>query len=269
MKARRGLSRPPITDSLPLRIYPSAWNVTFVLVSTVGLLAAITTLEGQALAGVVLSVSLATMASLAAWSTVTPMPRHLPVVAGLWATILILVAHGLVTILGPWSLLGLVALCLASPTFVGAVRSVRSGAVAGARARRNAAAAPTAGPAPQPIPHQAPSPVSTHVHFEDPHAVRLLDPECAASRQPDISRLSPGDLAGIWRISGLWLNAGLNAQETAHLARLRASCLDEIERRDPVAFSRWVEKENPWVDESPDVRARDDRDPPPEGAGAS
>ncbi len=254
MTQRHGPTDPPPEHSLLWRVYLSTWSVVFALTSIVGVLVTITTLAPGALAGLVLAVALPTAASFAAWSTVSPMPRRLPLVAGLWAAILMLVAHGLVTILGPWSLLWLIALCLGSPLFLGLFRSGISAVV---RPPRKPAAAPV------------PDRVATHLEFEDPHASRLLDPECPPSKRPDIAGLTRTDLDILWRMSGSWLAQGLNAAETTHLARLRESCLDEIERRDPVAFGPWVAAEHPWVDESSDVRASDDRDPPPESAGTA
>ncbi len=235
-------------SSVRWRLYRTAWSLSFGFLILVGISVTATALSPATLAGVILAISLPAAASVAAWSMVSLVPRPVAVMTGVWAPVLILTAYGLVLAFGPWSLLWLLALVIGSPTAVRLARVLvrplrRSPAVAGAA--------------------QGPRDAS----FDDPHAPRLLDPQCPEARRPVLSTLSFGDLGDIWRMSGSWLAEGLSMEETAHLVRLRESCLDEMERRDPQGFGTWFPLASPA--DAADFGATSRNDPPSRGDGAT
>ncbi len=237
------------------RGYRTGWNIAFGVVAGVGLGAAVSVLEFGALFGLFFAVALPTGISVAAWSTVSLMRADLPVAVALWAGLLAVITHGMVSLFGPWSLFALVALGLGCPALW---TGIRTRPALRRRPRKAGAAPPTA----------AESAV-IGLGFDNPRATRLLDPQCPPGKRPDVAALTISDLGRIWKVSGSWLDRGLNAAETGHLAALRATCLDEIEHRDPRGFSRWVTAEHPWVQETQDVGHPEEGEPPPEGAGSS
>jgi hypothetical protein len=52
--------------------------------------------------------------------------------------------------------------------------------------------------------------------------------------------LSTADLCRVWRATYTRLERCTWSGEREHLAALRRACLDELERRDPRAFARWI-----------------------------
>ncbi|MEO7421114.1 MAG: hypothetical protein ABIU87_01820 [Ornithinibacter sp.] len=250
MTKGHGLGGAIAENSVWWRLYRTAWSGSFGFLVLVGLLGAITALPLGTWVGLALAISVPTAASVAAWSMVSLVPRHLPGLTGMWAAVLVLTAYGLVTIFGPWSLIWLLLVSLGSPT---ALRV----ALLLAPSRRRALAVPS------------PTREAPDLSFDDPHTLRLLDPGCPVARRPILSTLSRGDLSGVWRMSGSWLAQGLNVEETAHLVRLRESCLDEMERRDPFSFQTWFPVAHPADTEAYGAAAGDDSDPPPQSPGAT
>jgi hypothetical protein len=56
-----------------------------------------------------------------------------------------------------------------------------------------------------------------------------------------LGELSTADVCWAWRVSYLRVRRpGCPGYEVAFLTELRSACLDELERRDPAAFSRWL-----------------------------
>ncbi len=234
--------------SVRWRLYRIAWSLCFGSLILVGISVSATALSPATLAGLVLAISLPAAASVAAWSMVSMVPRYVAVMTGVWAPVLLLTAYGLALAFGPWSLLWLLALVIGSPT------ALRLARVLTRTARRSPA---VSGDARNP----------RDLSFDDPHAPRLLDPECPEARRPVLSTLSFGDLGDLWRMSGSWLADGLGTEETAHLVRLRESCLDEMERRDPQGFWTWFPLAHPA--DAKDFEATARNDPPSRGEGAT
>jgi hypothetical protein len=81
------------------------------------------------------------------------------------------------------------------------------------------------------VPRPAPAPL--------PPAPEMLppDPLPALAALPG---LATAQLCTVWRVSYARLQRCTWPGERDHLAQLRRACLDELERRDPRAFARWV-----------------------------
>lgn len=62
----------------------------------------------------------------------------------------------------------------------------------------------------------------------------------------ELAQLTPAELAREWRISYLRLGQARDPLTLATVVQLRARQLDEIERRDPAGYRRWVGSGN-WV----------------------
>ena len=78
---------------------------------------------------------------------------------------------------------------------------------------------------------------------QDPPAVSLPESlgETSLPLPHALPELSTADVCWAWRVSYLRVGRpGCPCSEVAFLSDLRAACLDELERRDPVAFSRWL-----------------------------
>ena len=232
--------RPPApTDRLlAWRAYRVLWSLTAGVLISVGVLVSVVTLPPGAVLGLFLSVALPTGAIVWAWSTVNFMPIRRAGAACVWSGIVVVAAQGLAWLLGAWSLLGLLALGLVAPAVLEQAR-LHAGRWLPRRLRRR-----------PPAPRESTDGLVAHdLQFDDSRACRLLDPACPAARKPALADLTTADLGRLWTVSGKWLDRGFTGVEIAHLLHVRGACLDELERRDPRGFRRWLTVEQPCATE--------------------
>lgn len=234
---------------LAWRAYRFLWSLAAGILISVGVLVTVVTLPPGAVLGLFLSVALPTGAIVWAWSTVNLMPLRRAGAACVWSGIVVVAAQGLVWLLGGWSLLGLLAVGLGTPSLLELVA-----VHAKERLVRRRPASPSA----------VDGLVAHDLQFDDPHACRLLDPACPASKRVEIADLTTPDLGRIWKVSGKWLEHGFAGVEMAHLVHVRAACLDELERRDPRGFRRWLTVEQPCSTEPTRFIASGDGALPPD-----
>lgn len=79
-----------------------------------------------------------------------------------------------------------------------------------------------------------------------------------------VASLTTGELCRLWRVSYLAVAASRDPTTLDHIARTRRHCLDELERRDPAGFRRWIEAGAraagdpvPYIHRSADTRRGD------------
>jgi hypothetical protein len=194
-----------------------------------GLLTAVLTVPVTALVGLFLAVAVMTGGSAWAWASVNLAPTRWALSVFVWSGVWSVTAVGMTELLGGWGLFLVVMLGLTSPRLV---EWVVSSLDAWARTRQPGALDAEA--------DLAPALVARDLRFDDPHAIRLLDPACPSGGKPLIGDLTTADLGRLWKVSGRWLGRGLDGPDMAHLVGVRAACLDELERRDPEAVNRWL-----------------------------
>jgi hypothetical protein len=201
---RRAWSRRVVTT------YRAVWWTATVSVCLVGL-AGGCVLLGPAAASCLAGVGAALGAATVSWgSGPAPATGRRPTLTALCGAVLPLVVVGLLAELGPVALL----LCLLLAAGGWPLR--RRPAVPAPRVRARLRRPAPGPPALETIP---PDPLP------GPHAVPGLD---------------TATLCWVWRVSYARLARCRWPGEREHLALLRRACLDELERRDPRAFARWL-----------------------------
>lgn len=243
------------------RAYELAWSLVAGSLLAAGLVAAAITLPAGAMLGLMLAVGIPVGASVSAWSLVTLLPRWAGLYTAVWAGLVMNAASGLVTLAGMWTLVGFVVVAATIPEIVELVGSRLLGRSRRTPRRRRVRRARS-----DPSSRATEGLVAQDLQFDDPHACRLLDPGCPSAKRPAADELTTADLGRLWKVSGKWLDLGLSGNEMAHLAQLRSTCLDELERRDPGGFSDWVVGERPWLVEPTRFIDRDEETLPPEAS---
>ena len=196
-----------------LRFYRPAWCSVAGLLALPGIAGA--WLELGAGSAVVLVAGLTVLTALAAWQFG---PQHGDGRPGTRAVLVgAAYALGCVAVLGLGYLVGPVAV-LCGALVAAAGWPLRRRAPRGVPPDPRPSAAPPARP-PGPAPETVPV-----VPFPSPATLR---------------RLGTAELCWTWRASYVCLRRYPRPSHLAYLAELRRECLDELERRDPVAFGRW------------------------------
>ena len=209
--------------------YRSLWTVTAAVLLASGVLTAVMTVPASALVGLFLAVAIMTGGSAWAWASVNLAPTRWAVKAFFWSGTWAVGTVGLASLMGGWGLAVAICVGLGSPLLV--ERTLLS-----LEGRTRTPSSPALEEAGDP----APALVAWDLKFDDPHAVRVLDPTCPVTTVPPVSALSTADLGRLWKISGRWLRSGVAGSDLLHLVGVRSDCLDELERRDPEALHRWL-----------------------------
>jgi hypothetical protein len=224
MEESRGPGRDGFTVS---RSYRSLWSATATIVLASGVLTALLTVPLTALVGLFVAVAVMVGGSAWAWANVNLAPTAWAVRLLIWSGTWAVAAVGLTELLGGWGLAGLGLLGVTAPRVI-----------AWGRRRMTPGWTPTEHRCSSGSPQTAL--VAQDLRFDDPRAVRLLDPACTSRAVPSVVELTANDLGRLWKISGRWLHRGLGDSDMMHLVTLRAACLDELERRDPEGLRRWL-----------------------------
>lgn len=195
-----------------LRAYPPAWWSLAGLVGVPGVAAA--WLEIGAGGALVLLAGLALLATFGIWQFG---PQHDDGRPGRGAVVLgTACSFGLVALLGLGYALGPAGLAIGMLVATAGWPVLRPARTAAPRDRSPAEPQPAPGPALEIVP-AAP--------FPDRSALR---------------NLGTPELCWAWRASYVCLSRYPWPSQVTWLADLRRECLDELERRDPVAFGRWL-----------------------------
>lgn len=195
-----------------LRCYRPAWCAVAALLALPGITGAWLVLGAGS--AVVLLAGLTVLAALAVWQFGAQHGYGRP---GTRAVLL-----------GAGYSLGLVAV-LGLGYLVGAVGVVLGALVAAAGWPLRRRATPAVPPAPPPAPPAPP-----------PGPALETIPVVPFPAPAKLRRLGTAELCWTWRATYVYLRRYRLPNHLEYLADLRRACLDELERRDPVAFGRWI-----------------------------